>query len=792
MLRIAVREVAGWADIEDSTLELTRVAELCVREVTDAWLADFRRRLGDPGTAFCVLGMGKLGGQELNYSSDIDVMFLHGEPGDLPGGLSRQEFFTRVAQAIIGTFSSSDPWGPLFRIDLRLRPECDGGPLVRSLDGMEDYYGAFGETWERMALGKARMVAGDGELAYEFFQRHQAFIYPRAVGPDMIDEVARIKGRIEREIVGAENLHRNVKLGRGGIREIEFVCQSLQLLHGARHAFLQERGTLKALRAIGQLSLLPGGEVRALTDAYRFLRTVEHRLQIEDEAQTHALPVAPEARLRLARSLGFPSFAEFEAVLVHHTGMVRGTFERVVRVSGGEGSAAADLSFFAEADRAQQMLDELGEGGGGTLIAPRSKRLFTRLEPQLLAALRDVADPDAALTRFVRFTERYGFRGGLFETLLVNPRVLELLVKLFDASSALGEIAIRRPQLVEEVARLGKLGERTSVEGHLAGLARDDEGLPWAGWARVYRRAQQLRIGLRDLLGFASLPEVFAECSSLAEACVIFAQRKLGLDGSLTVVAMGKFGGRELAYGADLDVLFIGPDPLAAAELIRAMTESTVEGRIFPMDARLRPDGDKGQLAVTLAEWQDYFARGRGELWEAQSLTKARPISGPDQGAWLAAAQRVWRGNGSRADLFERIAGMLDRIAGHRGGDPVLDFKTAPGGLMWIEFFVQARQMRAGLWEPGTLEALARLDLPGEAASELAEAYLFLRKVETVLRRMDDTPVSRLPGDPVEQARVARRCGLGGSGELLARVREARERVARNVTLRTGLRKPDR
>jgi glutamate-ammonia-ligase adenylyltransferase len=791
-LRIAMREVGGWAGIEDSTMDITRVAEVCVREVTAAWLADFQRRLGDPGTGFCVLGMGKFGGQELNYSSDIDVIFLYGEPGDLPGGLSRQEFFTRVAQKIVGTFSSSDPAGPLFRIDLRLRPEGGSGPLVRPLDSMEDYYSAFGETWERMALSKARLVAGDEELGYEFFQRHQAFIYPRTVGPEMIDEVARIKGRIEREIVGVANLHRNVKLGHGGIREIEFICQSLQLLHGARHAFLQERGTLKALRALEQLSLLSREEVRGLADACRLLRTVEHRLQIEEEAQTHSLPEAEEARERLARSLGFAALGEFEARLLDHTGIVRGIFERVVRGSGGEETAARDVAFFAEPDRARGLLNDLGEGGGGALIAPRSRKLFARLEPQLLAVLASVADPDAALTRFVRFTERYGFRGALFETLLVNPRVLELLVKLFDASSALAEIAIRRPQLVEEVARLGNLGEPISVSGHLAGLARDDEGLPWAEWLRAYRRAQQLRIGLRDLLGFASLREVFAECSSLAEACVVFAQGKLGIEGTLTVVALGKFGGRELAYGADLDVLFIGPDPLAAASLIRAMTESTVEGRVFPMDARLRPDGDKGQLAVTLAEWEDYFARGRGELWEAQSLTKARPISGPEQEAWLAAARRVWREHGSRADLFERIAGMLDRIAEHRGGDPLLDFKTGAGGLMRLEFFVQARQMRAGLWEPNTLAALARLDLPGETSAVLADAYLFLRKVETVLRRMDDTPVSRLPVEPVEQARVARRCGLGAAAELLARIREARDTVARDANLWTGAREPGR
>ena len=786
MLRIAIREVAGWSDIGSSMTEISRVAELCVREVTGAWMADFERRFGDPGCGFCVLGMGKLGGEELNYSSDIDVIFFHGEAGDLPGGMSRQEFFGRLAREIIGTFSSADPAGALFRIDLRLRPEGASGPLVRSLDGMEDYYAAFGETWERMALGKARLVAGDGELGYEFLQRLQAFIYPRAVGPEMIEEIAHIKDRIETEIVGTANLDRDVKLGRGGIREVEFICQSLQLLHGARHAFLQERSTLKALDALGQLSLLPPGEMRGLEDAYRFLRTVEHRLQIEEEAQTHSLPEAPADRDRLARSLG-ASLGEFERGLALHTGTVRGVFERLMKSSGGERTPTRDLTFFAEPAQAFRRLEELGEGAGSALVAPRSRGLFARLEPRLLATLRGVADPDAALTRLVRFTERYGFRGALFETLLVNPRVLELLVRLFDASAALSETAIRRPQLMEEIARLGNLGEPVTVAGHLAGLARDDEGLPWAEWARVYRRAQQLRIGLRDLLGFAALQEVFSECSALAEACVLFVQRKLGLEGSLTVIALGKFGGCELAYGADLDVLFIGPDPLAAARLVRSMTESTAEGRLFSMDARLRPDGEKGQLALTLAEWEDYFTRGRGDLWEAQSLTKARPISGTEQAGWLAVAQRVWREHGRAGDLFPRIAGMIGRISAHRGADPLLDFKTGPGGLMQLEFFVQALQMKAGLWAPNTLDALARLDLPEQARKALAEAYLCLRHVETVLRRMEDTPVSRLPADPGAQARIARRCGWDGAATLVARVRGARGAISRFAILCAGV-----
>lgn len=788
MLRIALRDVAGLALVEETTRELTDLAEICVQEVCAVWHRDHVRRLGEPGTGYAVFAMGKFGGLDLNFSSDIDVVFVYGEPGELAAGLTRQEFHARFAQKVIETFAASDASGALFRIDMRLRPEGDGGPLVRSLDSMENYYAAFGETWERMALSKARQVAGDPEIGYEFFQRLQSFIYPRAVGPEMIDEIARIKGRIEQERASGSRLQRDVKLGRGGIREVEFVCQALQLLHGAKHAFLQERQTLRALNALRELGLLSVGDAVVLRDSYRFLRMVEHRLQIENEAQTHTIPEEKSALCRLARSLGFGAHGQaqdaaeaFAVALIRHMENTRSVFERVMQAREEKEAAPPDLSFFSDAAAGAKNLADMGGGGGSALISPRTKQLFARLEPALLQALRGVADPDSALRRLVRFTERYGSRGAFFETLLVNPRVLELFAKLFDASEFLSEIAIQRPQLVEEVARLGNLGERRSAADHLRGLARNDEGLPWPAWVRVYRRAQQLRIGLRDLLEFATLPEVWAECSAVAEACMLFVAEQLGLR-DLTIVALGKFGGSELGYGADLDVLFIGGDVAGAARLAREMSERTADGRIFPVDARLRPEGESGQLAVTLGEWQSYFERGRGELWEAQALTKARPIAGPQQTEWLAAAQKIWREHGQRPDLREQIKAMLQRIAEHRGSDPLLDFKTGPGGLMQLEFYVQARQMTAGHWEPNTLAALGHV-APTESVLALRDAYLALRKVETVLRRNQNAPISSLPSAPEVQQRLAKRCGYASTGGLLAAVQRARETIARLARL---------
>src|SRR5205807_5360876 len=255
-------------------------------EVYRHWNAELRHRLGGPETEFSILGLGKLGGRELNHSSDIDVIFLYGEEGQVAPNFTHHEWFNQLSAKIIETFAATDPAGALFRIDLRLRPEGAAGPLARSLESMENYYAGFGETWERLALIKARGIAGSRELAYEFLRQHQPFIYPKSGTPDLLEEIANIKRRIERDIVGSDKLHRDVKLGIGGIREIEFIVQALQLINGARHPFLQEPSMLKALQALRQLNFLPHEEVLALDNTYRFLRRVEHRLQIEAEQQT--------------------------------------------------------------------------------------------------------------------------------------------------------------------------------------------------------------------------------------------------------------------------------------------------------------------------------------------------------------------------------------------------------------------------------------------------------------------------------------------------------------------------
>ena len=782
MLRIALREIADVAPLEETTLELSLMAEICVREVYLHWKNELGNRRGVPETQFAILGLGKLGGRELNHSSDIDVIFLYGEEGQVTPNLTYHEWFNLLGSKIVETFAAPSPDGALFRIDLRLRPEGTAGPLARSLESMENYYAGFGETWERLALIKARGIAGSRELAYEFLRQHQPFIYPRSPTPDLLDEVAAIKRRIERDIVGYENIDRDVKLGAGGIREIEFVVQALQLLHGARHAFLQEASTLKVLPVLAELELIQREEARALETAYRFLRRVEHRLQVEAEQQTHTVPENGEALERLAQSLGFSDKASFTNALQDHMQKVRTVFRRIISAPpAGAESSAESLHIFRDEKAAAKSLADLGRGTGGLHIAARTRQVLRNLRPLLFRWLARAADPDATLNQFVRFVEAYGLRSMLFELLVVNPKLLELLIKTFDASRYAGNLLIRRPQLLEEITRAGMLDREVSTAQHLKRLDALQISPRSLDQLRIYRQTQLLRILLRDILGLAELPALFAEQSALAEACLIFVNQVLGNASEITIIALGKFGGGEIGYGADLDVLFVGDDIRAAQHLVVAMAQPTAEGSIATLDARLRPEGEKGSLASSLDAYAAYYET-RAQLWEVQALTRARPVAGPLQEQFMELARRVWRKAASRPDLYAQIVGMLQRIRHERGSAAdLLDFKTGTGGVIEAEFLVQALQMRAGIWNPQTIGALHDLTTKGllrdEEAALLKKSYEYLRLIESALRRWENKSVSTLPTEETEQRKLAQRVGADDLDSFAKRYREARESI---------------
>jgi [glutamine synthetase] adenylyltransferase / [glutamine synthetase]-adenylyl-L-tyrosine phosphorylase len=836
-LRIGTRDLLGLATVEETTLELSNLADVCLQAVFETALAGLQARFKLSASAaaesgqFAIIGMGKLGGQELNYSSDVDVMFVYEHDGDLTPTISRHEFFTKLAEEFIRVVGGTGAEGTIFRIDLRLRPEGRNGPLARSLESYEDYYAQWGETWERMALVKARPVAGDAALGDRFIRMVQPFVYARYASENVVQQMAALKQRIENEIVGDNQLTRHVKLGIGGIREIEFIVQSFQVLRGARLMALRERSTLRALTLLARHRLLTEPEAAALADAYRFLRNVEHRLQMEMELQTHTIPDEERALVRLSRSLGFASVEKFFAAREAKTSAVRRIYEGVLAAAGAENPAADNLlapeklpalltaSGFASVPAAVKSIEGLLHGPGFGHVSERTKDLFGGLFPKLLATAATVADPDGALLRFTRFVNAYGTRGLLYENLVNHPKLVEMLVRLGDASPFLSDVMVNQPELFDEISEGGLLmepksfermwSELTAARGHVSSVSPSEirsnvalHGGDMAEHARVWKRAELLRIGIEDVMGFSDLEQFQQEMTALAEACLRLAveeaRHELKLeDFPFTVIGTGKLGGLELGYGADLDVLFVGGMEDAgyaranklAAKVVEFMALPTGAGTLFAVDARLRPDGEKGPLASPLAAHREYY-RTRAQLWERQALIKARWVAGDAAlgKQFIQTTQEIVYEHALTPAELQEIRQMRRRVETERGDQKYieLELKTGPGGLIDVEFVVQALQLRHGHAQPQlrtahTLAALNRLAAIGavdeEASYQLRHGYQFLRRIELVLRRVDNTSVSRIPVDEREQSFLAKRLGFASTDEFFGNYRLLTQRI---------------
>ena len=785
--RIAVRDLLNKAPVEEIMSELSTMASVCVQSALDTVREGLAAKLPAPKTPFAVLGLGKLGGRELNYNSDIDLIYIYEEEGQA-GRITHHEWFGRLAQSLTQELTRMDTHGSLFRVDLRLRPEGSSGPIVHSLDSCEHYYAAFGETWERLALGKARGVAGEHELAYEFCQRLQPFIYPRSISPDVFDEIDQIKKRIEAEIVGPDALERHVKLGRGGIREIEFITQSLQLLHGARQPFLHETGTLKSLQALHRTELLARETLQELVRAYRCFRMVEHRLQMRYDLQTHTLPPGWEKSPDLFQSLGYSSAEAFVSEFKEHQNRVRKVFSSLLgEVSVRPAvtldwppepseSVLRDLAAcgFKDHTDAYQTLLALSHGPKFVHTSSRTKILFSRLWPIIREQLPREARPDLCLKQLERFTEAYGTRSALFEILLRRPKLLEILFLIFDNSRYLTDTIIRHPEFIEDIALTGTLDyQKTPADVAREIRAMTDAGLPLEKVLRLTKRSELLRIELRAMMGKAGLNVTMQEWSELAEVCLTEAAAAVEAPKDFAVIAMGKFGGKELSNGSDLDITFVGEDVRKAVRILKIMNETTEDGIVFPMDARLRPYGSDGLLSVPLSTYRDYYA-GKAQFWEKLALTRARPVTGdPEVRAQFEALieETIYRRPIDARELAE-IFSMRQRIESERstkGHDPratipeprfTADYKTGKGGLVDLEFMAQTLQLLNGCRDPVWRDTNTIQILRLHRADRLVENYLFLRKMEFSLRRFHLTEESSIPRDEEQQWILARHMGF--------------------------------
>ncbi|HEX7862224.1 MAG TPA: bifunctional [glutamate--ammonia ligase]-adenylyl-L-tyrosine phosphorylase/[glutamate--ammonia-ligase] adenylyltransferase [Verrucomicrobiae bacterium] len=837
MLRIAARDLARLGNVPQITEEISNVADVCLHTVYQVALQQLTEKFGtpyahDPATekwiesSFCVLGMGKLGGQELNYSSDIDVLFVYSGEGACfktkptkntkpLRATPNHQFYAKLAEAVIAECTRMTAEGFLFRIDMRLRPEGKTAPLARALSSYETYYAQWGQTWERMMLIKARCVAGDQGLGAEFMEMIQPFRYPRSISEQVPREVAEMKQRIENEIIKTGELERNVKLGRGGIREIEFLVQTQQVLQAGRMPFLQGSKTLPALEKLSDYKLIEKPEAARLKAAYCFLRDVEHRLQMEDNRQTHTIPEHKPTRIRLAKLMGFPDLKSFEAELQTINDDVRKAYDRFINPIASDGNAGAvrnslpsDVAgapdewkkvlrahSFRDPDHCLKLVQEFVHGPG---FGHRSSRTIDHAL-QLLARMLEacprgdaappepfLSDPDRVLARLDSFVSRYGAQSMLYDAWVSNPSLFRLLLLAFDRSEFLAELAIRVPDLIDEIEQSGQLRRKRNTEQILEDLRAGAKEEDQHRWLRRYYQAEQMRIGLRDILDLADPEQTQSELTALADAFLTYALevvlRKHRIKKApFAIFGLGKLGGRELIYASDLDIIFVAESKNAnlpalqkvAAQFLELLSKRTEDGATFEADARLRPDGEKGLLVNTLDAYRDYYLK-RAMLWELQSLSRFRPICGNatvQKSFSDMAVEMVSFNSGKKkaaaftANWKSEVHRMRMRIEKERtpAGQDKLAIKTGRGGLMDVEFVAQALSLENGWHEPNTLSAVARAGgenvISPESAKILSENYRKLMQVERILRRWSFEPESVLPVDAAAFYRVAVRCG---------------------------------
>lgn len=784
LLRIAARDLQGKDAVEVVTAELASMAVTVLVHVH----RQVREQLG-PDDALAVIGMGKLGGAELNYASDVDLTLVgRGDP----------ERLARAGRLLL------DQAGRCFRVDVGLRPEGRDGPLVRTVESYEAYWQRWAQPWERQALLKAVPVAGDPDLGRAWAAGAERAVWEAPFGVDELRHVRAMKVRAEAEARRRGGADRDVKRGPGGIRDVEFAAQLLQLVHGRVDVHLRVRGTLATLAQLRDGGYVDPDDAEALAESYRFLRRVEHVLQLEDERQTHVLPAERDDRRRVARVLGFrgtpaagPTEA-FDRTLASHRGRVRRVHERVwfrpllASLSGagplGELATSQRLEAFGFADlqRTRQAVAELTQG------LTRSSRMMRQLLPLLLDWLSAAPDPDLGLLGLRRLASGEQRSTALAVAFRDSPEVARHLALLLGTSRHLGDVLVANPDLIERLPDPDRL--RTKPRDDLVASSRS--AISWRSDLQDRQRALQrwkqrhlLGVAARDVFGHAGVVQVGTDLTRLAEATLDGALRSLDPQVPFAVLAFGRFGGGELGYASDLDLAFVheGSDAdeanRVANGVLRFVGGDTPAERIWAVDADLRPEGRSGPLTRSLEGWEGYLDRW-ASTWERQAYLRVRCVAGdPALGARLVDRIRaaIWERPLSVAEEREvrRMKVRIDRERVAPGDDPEFHLKLGPGSLADIEFTVQLLQLRHRVDQASTMGALGELveagHLPPDEAELLEESYRFCEGARNRTYLVVGAGDS-LPTRPELIARVARSLGW-----TVAELRQEYRRVTRRA-----------
>lgn len=758
MVRIIWRDLAGWADLAETMRELTALADCCVEQALDKLYLWQTELLGIPmdrqqqKQSLIVLGMGKMGAGELNLSSDIDLIFTYPEEGETTGArksLTNEEFFTRLGRKLIQALDNVTVDGFVFRVDMRLRPFGESGSLVASFDAMEDYYQTQGREWERYAMIKARPITGSAQDRKAISELLRPFVYRRYLDYGMFDSLREMKSMIAGQL-HLKGMEDNIKLGAGGIREIEFIGQVFQLIYGGRDRPLQQRPILTILELLAQRKLLSGYAVKALKDAYYFLRRTEHRIQAWADQQTHLLPKDEEARARLALSMGFENWPIFLQTLNEHRQQVHEHFEQLLTAPQAEDESTESIALLTASEaeviaylekwgyhdpqQAQQTIEKLLNLHVVKNLSHTGLGRLKKLLPLLVQAAAGTNDPDTCLTRMIPLLESIMRRSAYISLLVENTLALSQLVKLCAASPLISHQLARYPVLLDELLDPRSLYEVPGREQQKAllhqflSVADETDLEQQMNLLREFRQIATLHVAAADVTEVLPLMRVGDQLSELAEIQLeralqlawLYLTSRHGLPPGanesdmstcgFSVIAYGKLGGLELGYGSDLDLVFVfddaregvtnGDKPVElmvfytrlAQRMIHLLNTVTSGGVLYEVDMRLRPRGNSGLLVSPISGFADY-QQNEAWTWEHQALVRARCVAGDQKLAeqFSDIRQQVLSKPRTEAELAKEVSEMRQKMRQQldKSSEGQFDLKQGIGGITDIEFMVQ-------------------------------------------------------------------------------------------------------
>ncbi|MDA0240512.1 MAG: bifunctional [glutamine synthetase] adenylyltransferase/[glutamine synthetase]-adenylyl-L-tyrosine phosphorylase [Proteobacteria bacterium] len=808
-LVIAAADITGEWALEEVTAALTDFSTLALRRAVRLLLREAAERgeinLADPAdpeisSGLIVLGMGKLGSHELNYSSDIDLILFYDPEAvssDRPDEL--QQCFVKVGRGLVTLLSDITEDGYVARVDLRLRPDPSATPVAISIYAAETYYESLGQNWERAAMIKARPIAGDIEAGKEFLSWLTPFIWRKYLDFAAIQDIHSIKRQIYAQHGGA-NISipgHNIKLGRGGIREIEFFAQTQQLIWGGRDPSLRIMATCEALRALTTAGHLSENTAQELTESYHYLRQLEHRLQMIDDQQTHSIPTSDEAIAAVATFMGAKSTKDFEAELQTHLRCVETHYAALFEESpslGASGEIEGNLIFTGVDDDPETLttIEALGfkspkvisatvrrwhRGQYHALRSDRTRQLLTELMPAFLTAFGSMPNSDFAFSKFDEALSRLPAGIQLFAMFHAKPELLALVAQVMGTAPRLAEHLGQNPALLESILESDPTEALPSLETLTAdcrtALSRAEIFEDQLDASRQWANDERFKIGIRILNSRLPSNDAAAALSDIAEAAITTLQPKVEAEfahrhgtvraGEIVILGMGKLGGREMTPTSDLDLVFIyghdsdagpsdGDRPLEpdqyyarlSQRIINAITAPTTQGRLYEVDMRLRPSGNAGPVASSLRAFTRYHEE-KAWTWERMAMTRARLLGPPSPLAdKVRAVISATLGQERDAEqLVTDVVEMRDRIDGERHTDFIWEVKFIRGGIVDIEFLVQYLLLRHGHDHPeimttNTRDALIRLKaaklLPAETADSLLDAYTLWQTIQAMLR----------------------------------------------------------